>query len=218
MSASIADELGLLLAAVVLVMAVTLALVFRVRRRLLPLALALGAAALTFGVMSLAGASLTIASIAVLPVLVGLAVDYAIQFQSRFNETEAPPGGGDAERAVQAAQRGGPVIATAGAATAAGFLVLLLSPVPMVRGFGVLLVVGIVLAFALTLTAGFAVLGGEEQLARRLSLFKRAATSFERWLKKMNQRLEPVDRMITKLGTKVGKAVRRAGGAAGRFR
>ena len=107
------------------------------RRRLLPLALALAASALTFGAMSVAGASLTIASIAVLPVLVGLAVDYAIQFQSRFDGAEGLAAG-DAQRAA----RGGPVIATAGAATAAGFLVLLLSPVPMVRGFGVLLVIG----------------------------------------------------------------------------
>ena len=151
-AASITDELGLLLVAVVIVMALTLLLVFRVRLRLLPLALALSASALTFGAMSVAGASLTIASIAVLPVLVGLAVDYAIQFQSRFREE------GSAE---EAARRGGPVIATAGAATAAGFLVLLLSPVPMVRGFGVLLVIGIVIAFLVTLTGGFAVLGGD---------------------------------------------------------
>ena len=33
---------------------------------------------------------------------------------------------------------------------------LLLSPVPMVRGFGLLLVIGIALAFACALTAGFA--------------------------------------------------------------
>ena len=35
---------------------------------------------------------------------------------------------------------------------------LLLSPVPMVRGFGVLLVVGIAVAFVLALTAGTAAL------------------------------------------------------------
>ena len=131
-AASITDALGVLLLAVVIVMALTLLLVFRVRRRLLPLALALAAAALTFGAMSVAGASLTIASIAVLPVLVGLAVDYAIQFQSRFNEARSE--GSTVRRAERAARAGGPVIATAGAATAAGFLVLLLSPVPMVRG------------------------------------------------------------------------------------
>ena len=70
-------------------MAATLALVFRTRLRLLPLALALAAAAMTFGALSLAGGSLTMASIAVLPVLIGLAVDYAIQFQARFDEQRA---------------------------------------------------------------------------------------------------------------------------------
>ena len=51
-----------------------------------------------------------------------------------------------------------PVIATAALATGVGFLVLLLSPVPMVRGFGALLVAGIAIAFALALTAGTAAL------------------------------------------------------------
>ena len=40
------------------------------------------------------------------------------------------------------------MIATAALATGVGFLVLLLSPVPMVRGFGALLVAGIAIAFA----------------------------------------------------------------------
>ena len=148
-----------LLGAALLVMAATLALVFRSRLRLLPLALALAAAAMTFGALSLAGGSLTMASIAVLPVLIGLAVDYAIQFQARYDEerlrsrSRAP---GDA--AEIAATAGGPTIVTAGIATAVGFLVLLLSPVPMVRGFGGLLVLGIVLGLACALTAGFAAL------------------------------------------------------------
>ena len=60
-------------------------------------------------------AALTMASIGVLPVLIGLAVDYAIQFQSRTRE-EGPP---RARGAV-----GAPAILTAGLATAAGFLVL----------------------------------------------------------------------------------------------
>ena len=142
--ASISDAVAILLGVVVIVMALALWIVFRVRRRLLPLALALAAAALTFGAMSVAGASLTIASIAVLPVLIGVVVSLAIQFQARFGEEP----------------RDGPVVATAAAAAAAGFLVLLLSPVPMVRGFGALLVIGMLIASLVTLTAGFAVLAG----------------------------------------------------------
>ena len=148
-----------LLAAAVLVMAGTLALVFRSTPRLLPLGLALAAAAMTFGALSLAGGSLTMASIAVLPVLIGLAVDYAIQFQARFDEERARrPGRTPRESAVVAAGAGGPTILTAGIATAVGFLVLLLSPVPMVRAFGALLVLGVGLALACAICAGFAAL------------------------------------------------------------
>ena len=149
-----------LLAAAVLVMAGTLALVFRSRLRLLPLVLALAAAGLTYGAVSLVGGGLTMASIAALPVLIGLAVDYAIQFQSRFNEVRSigdrpPP---SAVAAPAAAAAGAPTIVAAGVATAVGFLVLLLSPVPMVQGFGLILVVGVALALACALTAGFAAL------------------------------------------------------------
>ncbi len=179
LSASIGGSLRTLLIVALLVMAATLMLVFGVRPRLLPLAVALVAVAVTFGVLSLAGASLTIASIAVLPVLIGLAVDYAIQLQSRIAEERGPwretttwwtffatgPGEeraagplGVAAAARRAALLGAPAIATAAAATAAGFGVLALSPVPMVRGFGLLLVAGIAIAFAAALLAGTAAL------------------------------------------------------------
>jgi uncharacterized protein len=158
LASAVKDSIFILLGAALLVMAATLALVFRTRLRLLPLALALGAVALTFGAFSVAGASLTMASIAALPVLIGLAVDYCIQFQARFEEVEetsaVPPP--PAAAAVAAASAGGPTIATAGLSTAVGFLVLLLSPVPMVRGFGALLVIGIFVALGCALTAGFA--------------------------------------------------------------
>jgi uncharacterized protein len=153
---SITHSIELLLVAVLLVMAAALGLVFTGRPRLLPLAIALLAVALTFGALSLSGASLTVASIAVLPVLVGLAVDYAIQFQSRVQE-ERERGEADAA-VVRAAALGAPTIATAGAASVAAMLVLLLSPVPMVRGFGALLVIGVALAFLCALTAGAAAL------------------------------------------------------------
>jgi uncharacterized protein len=154
---AVQNSILVLLGAALLVMAATLALVFRTRLRLLPLALALAAAALTFGALSLAGGNLTMGSIAVLPVLIGLAVDYGIQFQARFDEQRTRAG--DArDAATAAAAAGGPTILTAGVATAVGFLVLLLSPVPMVREFGVLLVLGIALALACAVCAGFAAL------------------------------------------------------------
>ncbi len=151
------DALLVLFAVAVLVMAVTLLLVFRSRLPLLPLGVALAAAALTFGLLRLAGGSLTMASIAVLPILIGLGVDYAIQLQARYDEAVAN-GATGIEAARLAASRGGPTIATACLATAAGFLALQLSPTPMVRSFGLLLVVGVAVAFLLALTVGFAAL------------------------------------------------------------
>ncbi len=171
LNSSITHSIELLLVAVALVMAATLGLIFSGRPRLLPLAVALLAAALTFGALSLVGASLTMASIAVLPVLVGLAVDYAIQFQSRVEEESALQGSGAERVAVveRTAALGGPTLATAAAASAAAILVLALSPVPMVRGFGVLLVVGVGLALLCALTVGSAalvLLGGSRAGAR----------------------------------------------------
>jgi hypothetical protein len=138
-------------------MAASLLLLFRSRLRLLPLALALAAAALAFGLFGIFGGSLTMASIAVLPILIGLAVDYAIQFQARFDE-EVAAGAAGTEAARRAVAAAGPTIAIACTATATGFLVLLLSPTPMVRGFGLLLAVGVSIAFGLSLTAGIAAL------------------------------------------------------------
>ena len=192
----IRSEVVILLIAALVVMALVLALVFPPPLRLLPLLVALAASALAFGALALFGGSLTMASIAGLPVLIGLAVDYAIQLQARFNEFRRA-GSSPTRAAAEAAAAGGPVIATACLASAAGFLVLLLSPIPMVRSFGVLLVVGVLLAFLLALTAGLAILsltaraqategtegGTEGQRGRAAAAFtalrSRAAARFE---------------------------------------
>lgn len=122
----------------VAVMALVLALLLRARLRLLPLGLALCAVAIVFGGVAVLGLPLTMAAIAALPVLLGLAVDYAVQYQARAASVRS--------------------LCTAALATCAGFLVLLLSPVPMVRGFGLLLVAGVAVALAVVLTAGRAAL------------------------------------------------------------
>jgi hydrophobe/amphiphile efflux-3 (HAE3) family protein len=164
LASSVTDATSTLLIAAVLLMAVALALAFRRSLRLLPLVVALAAVGITFGLLALLGASLTMASIAVLPVLIGLGVDYAIQLQSRMQEEPAPT---VAKAAARVAQRAAPTVATAAAATAAGFLVLVFSPVPMVRGFGLIMVGGIALALACALTLGVAALVGAERWGRR---------------------------------------------------
>ena len=168
-TSSISHSIELLLIAVLLVMGLVLSLIFKGRPRLLPLAIALLAAALTFGALALSGASLTMASVAVLPVLVGLSVDYAIQFQSRVDEARAEGAGDTLEAIRRAALHGVPTIATAVLASIGGLLVLMLSPVPMVRGFGLLLVLGVAIAFLCALTAGSAALVLADRRAQRVS-------------------------------------------------
>ena len=159
LATQISHSIVVLLIAALLVMAAMLLIVFRSCLRLLPLAIALIAAGITFGITAIVGATLTMASIAVLPILIGLAVDYAIQFQSRAQEARRTHEGASAEAAVTgAAAKGAPTIAAAALATATGFLVLLLSPVPMVRGFGLLLVLGIAISLVCALSAGSAAL------------------------------------------------------------
>ncbi len=200
----LSTQIFILLAAALAAMVIALALVFRSPLRLLPLGIALGAAGITFGFLSLLGGSLTMASIAVLPILIGLSVDYAIQFQARFveavREGSSPP-----RAAVEAAARGGPVIATACLATAAGFCVLLLSPIPMVRGFALLLVGGIAAAFLLALTAGLAA----------LSLLGRGGGSGG--ARQRHRRLDGPRRRLSAAGRPISEFTSRVGAGAGRF-
>lgn len=126
LGSEISGQLVLLLVVAVIVMALVLLAVLRRTLRLLPLATALAAVAITFGLTAVFGGALTLADVAVFPVMLGLAVDYGVQFRS------GTPRG---------------AIAVAALATAAGFLAMVVSPVPMVQGFGLLLVVGVLVAF-----------------------------------------------------------------------
>ncbi|WP_320672615.1 efflux RND transporter permease subunit [Patulibacter defluvii] len=151
-----------LLAVGVLVMALVLALTFPERRRLQPLLLALGTLGVVFGGIGLLGLSVNLGTIATLPVLLGLAVDYGVQLHARVEEERRR--GLTGEDAVRAAVvRGGRPVLIAAGATLAGFLVLLVSPTPLVRGFALVLLTGVALAVVASFTVGLvlhALVGG----------------------------------------------------------
>lgn len=82
MQESIQKMMGLAL----LIMIIVLFLVFKVRWRLLPLLTVLIAIIGTVGLMGWFNIPITMVSMAVFPILIGLGIDYAIQFQTRYAE------------------------------------------------------------------------------------------------------------------------------------
>jgi predicted RND superfamily exporter protein len=137
-ASGLSHEAAIVLLAAILLVALTLALVVRRRLPLLPLALALIVTAVTFGLARLADASLTLAGVALVPVLIALTAAFCALLRDR--QPTAAAGG----------------LATAGLVTAAGLVALLISPAPMMRGFALMAILGIVLAFVAALTAGVA--------------------------------------------------------------
>ena len=180
LTSSIRSQMLLLLGVSVLVMAIALAFVLPPPFRLLPLGVALSATGILFGLLALFGGTLTISAIAMLPVLVGLSVDYAIQVQARF--IEARERGLDSPGAVlRAAGLGGPVLALACLATMTGFASFGLSASPLVRSFGFLLVAGIAIALGIALWSGLAVLSmsREREVGQPATS---ASTPLRRWV------------------------------------
>lgn len=132
------------------VMVLLLLLVFRVRWALLPVAVVAVGLVAAFGAAGLAGLALTLVTISALPILLGLGVDFAIQFQNRFEEERGEGRGPDAAADVSLLQIGPPV-AVAMIAAVAGFLALQRSAVPMIREFGSLLSLGVVVLILVAL-------------------------------------------------------------------
>ncbi|MFZ2226898.1 MAG: hydrophobe/amphiphile efflux-3 (HAE3) family transporter [Candidatus Nanopelagicaceae bacterium] len=131
--------------AIVLMIGV-LYLVFPVRRRLLALPVALVGVVWTFGVTGAMNIPLTLVTMAGLPVLIGLGVDFAIQFHNRYQE-ELHRGEQPEDGLIAAVTHIGPAVGIAVAASALGFITLLLSHVPAVRDFGLLLAIGVLMLY-----------------------------------------------------------------------
>ncbi|MEX0786465.1 MAG: hydrophobe/amphiphile efflux-3 (HAE3) family transporter [Dehalococcoidia bacterium] len=126
------------------IMAVVLFLVFRARWRLLSLAVVVVGSVWAFGLMGYLGISLTMVTISGLPILIGLGMDFAIQMHSRFEE-ETERTGNPVAGLESALRHLAPALAIAVLAATVGFLALHISRVPMIRDFGSMLAVGIII-------------------------------------------------------------------------
>lgn len=125
------------------VMVVLLVLVFRARWPLLPLGVVVVGLVGAFGLVGLLDIPLTLVTISALPILLGLGVDFAIQLHNRFEEERSEDRSPDLAAGRSLARIGPPVL-LAMAAAVAGFVSLQWSRVPMIRDFGGLLSVGVV--------------------------------------------------------------------------
>lgn len=143
-------SLAVLIAAAMGLMAITLAVLFSsMSHRLLPALLVAVGMILTFGVMGFTGINLNIGVVAAFPVLLGLGIDYAIQFQARLDEECRRSPLPEAVRTTLV--RTGPAVLVAMAATGMGFIAMFISPVPMVKSFGIVSLIGIACCYGVTL-------------------------------------------------------------------
>lgn len=150
MEEELSGSLAVLIIAAMGLMGVTLAILFAsMSHRLLPALLVAVGMILTFGVMGFAGINLNIGVVAAFPVLLGLGIDYAIQFQARLDEECRHSPLPEAVRTTIV--RTGPAILVAMAATAMGFIAMFISPVPMVKSFGIVSLIGITCCYGVTL-------------------------------------------------------------------
>ena len=140
------NNFAILLSLSIIVMIVILLVMFRVRWRLLSL-LMVGIAALwTFGLMGYFSVPITMATMAVLPILIGLGIDFSIQFHNRYQE-EVTKSNSVSEAILTSVSRMFPVVGIALLATIISFITLYISSVPMIRDFGMILAVGIFISY-----------------------------------------------------------------------
>jgi hydrophobe/amphiphile efflux-3 (HAE3) family protein len=166
------SSMGLLLMLSILLMIIVLYLVFKhVRWRLLPLPIVILGIIFTFGAMGYLNIPMTMVSMSAFPVLIGLGIDYAIQFHNRIEE-ELEQGYSDEQAVIDTIKHTGPAVLIALVITALGFFSLFTSSVPMIQDFGKLLMIGIFMCFMSSLFVGVAVLYGFHKVSEMNILAK----------------------------------------------
>lgn len=151
LTAALADAVwGSLAWLIPLALIVMLLVAWAALRAVLVLPLAALAAVWTGGLAGLAGLRLTPATLAVLTVVLGLSTDYFIQTANRMTEED----GTAHARAERASSGILPSTTLAAVATAAGMLAFVISPIPLLREFGLFMALGVAMAYLSMLLVG----------------------------------------------------------------
>lgn len=142
------------------VMVLILLVLFDVRWRLLPLGVIAVGLIWAFGTAGFLGIPLTLATIAGLPVMLGVGIDYAIQMHARVEEEASVA---RSEHPIQEAARNlGPALLVVTFDAVFAFAALHFAKVPMIREFGYLLAVGIAVICITSIVMPLAILGIRE--------------------------------------------------------
>jgi hydrophobe/amphiphile efflux-3 (HAE3) family protein len=142
------------------IMAVILVLLFNVRWRLLPLGIVLVGVIWAFGAAGYLGIPLTIVTIAGLPVMLGIGIDYAIQMHARIEEEVVIE---RTEHPIQETSRNlGPALLVVTFDAIFAFAALHFAKVPMLRDFGLLLMIGVAAICLNSILGTLAILGIRE--------------------------------------------------------
>jgi hydrophobe/amphiphile efflux-3 (HAE3) family protein len=143
-------QMGILIGAAFVLMFVALFFLFAsVRYRFLPLLFVMLGLTYSFGFLGATRIPINIGAIGAFPVLLGLGIDYAVQFHSRLDDEMRKSG---IEEAVMTTVRNtGPAVLNAMVATTVGFAVLFITPIPILGGFAITAITGIVCSYLATL-------------------------------------------------------------------
>lgn len=168
MNDAMSRSMGQLLGLAAVFMVIVLVLLYRhVRWKLLPLPIVMLGIIYTFGAMGFLGIPLSMVSMAAFPVLVGVGIDYAIQFHNRIEE-ELHKEGNKSEAIITTLKYTGPAILIALTMTALGFVSLFTSTVPMIRDFGKLLSIGIIMCYLAAMFVGVITVYTFDSISRKL--------------------------------------------------
>jgi hydrophobe/amphiphile efflux-3 (HAE3) family protein len=144
----------------VAIMMVILLVFFQVRWRLLPLAVVLIGVVWAFGTAGWVGIPLSIVTIAGLPVMLGVGIDYAIQMHARIEEEVIID---RAEHPIQeTARQLGPALLVVTFDAIFAFAALRFAKVPMIRDFALLLCIGVALICFCSIVWTLTILGIRE--------------------------------------------------------
>ena len=142
MQAEMGSSMGVLIGGAMILMIIVMGLLFSyVSHRFLPVVFVGLGLTTAIGLMGLAGIPLNMAVLGAFPVMIGLGIDYAIQFHARLDE-ESRKGSLD-DAVFMTITRTGPAVMYAMLATSLGFSAMFISTVPMIQSFGLVAIIGI---------------------------------------------------------------------------